>query len=260
MSFKTQMETTSKSKGSSIVLALDFPYHSPENKDVLLSKAETTLDLVFPYVCAVKINHHLVLPLGTFDGVQKLVKTIHEKGLMAIMDCKVNDIGSTNQVIAEYYYSAGFDALIANPFVGWDEGLQPVFETANKLQRGVILLTFMSHKGSGEGYGQTIYDPKTGDKTPQYVSFAKKALEWEAAGAVVGATYPDKIAEVYEILKENVPIYSPGIGAQGGAAQKALAAGARYLIVGREIVQARDPAETAQKLRTSNIEFQKTKK
>jgi len=37
--------------------------------------------------------------------------------MLAIMDAKVNDIGNTNQVIAEYYFSAGFDAIIANPFV-----------------------------------------------------------------------------------------------------------------------------------------------
>jgi orotidine-5'-phosphate decarboxylase len=113
------MEDASKKKESSIVLALDFPFQNPENRKDLLSRAEATLELVSSYVCAVKINHHLVLPLGTFDGVQELVKRIHEEGLLAIMDCKVNDVGATNQVIAQYYYSAGFDALIANPFVGW---------------------------------------------------------------------------------------------------------------------------------------------
>jgi len=128
---------------------------------------------------------------------------------MAIMDCKVNDIGSTNQVIAEYYYAAGFDALIANPFIGWEEGLKPIFGVARELQRGVILLVYMSHKGASEGYGQMIVDAETGEKMPQYISFAKKALKWEADGAIVGATYPEKIREVYKIFGEKVPIYSP---------------------------------------------------
>jgi orotidine-5'-phosphate decarboxylase len=249
VSFKQQMEETSRTKQSSIVLALDFPYHNPQEREYLLMKAANLLDMVSPYVCAVKFNHHLVLPLGTFGGIQTLVKKVHNAGLMAIMDCKVNDIGATNQVIAEYYFDAGFDALIANPFVGWEEGLKPIFDIAAKRQRGVILLAYMSHKGAVEGYGQTIRDAQTGAETKQYLAFARKAGRWNADGVVVGATAPEKIREIRFVLGEEVPIYSPGVGAQGGAAEAALKAGARYLIVGREIVQAEDPSVEAESLR-----------
>jgi len=251
LSFLARMAETEKKKESNIVLALDFPFEKPENRKNLFSKAEQLLGGVHPYLCAVKFNHHLVLPLGTFDGVRKLVKMAHEEGLMTIMDCKVNDIGATNQIVAEYYYAAGFDALIANPFIGWEEGLKPIFEVAKRLSRGVILLIYMSHKAAAEGYGQTILDPETGEKLLQYVSFAKKALKYSADGAIVGATYPEKIREIHKILGEKVPIYSPGIGAQGGTAQAALNAGASYLIVGREITLAENPGETAKKIRDS---------
>jgi orotidine-5'-phosphate decarboxylase len=243
------MDHQVKNRQSNIVLAFDLPFENPSNRQNLFSKAEHVLDAVHPYLCAVKFNHHLVLPLGTFDGVQKLVQKAHNLGLMTIMDCKVNDIGSTNQAIAEYYYAAGFDALIANPFIGWEEGLQPIFEVANKLRRGVILLVYMSHKGASQGYGQTIIDNETNEKMPQYLSFAKKALKYGADGAVVGATYPEKIREVYQTLGEKTPIYSPGIGAQGGEIKAALEAGARYLIVGRSIMQAENPAKTAKEIR-----------
>ena len=249
VSFRVKIEQVARNKESNIVLALDFPFEKPGNRKNLFSKAERVLDAVHPYICAVKFNHHLVLPLGMFDGVQKLVKKAHNLGLTAIMDCKVNDIGSTNQVIAEYYYAAGFDALIANPFIGWEEGLEPIFEVARRLQRGIILLVYMSHKGASEGYGQTIYDAETGQKTPQYVSFARKALKLEADGAVVGATFPEKIREVHAILEEKTPIYSPGIGVQGGEIKSALKAGARYLIVGRAITLAENPAESAEEIR-----------
>ena len=63
----------------------------------------------------------------------------------------------------------------------------------------------MSHKGASEGYGQTIIDPETGEKTLQYISFAKKALKWGADGVVVGATYPEKITEIKQLLGEKVP-------------------------------------------------------
>jgi len=248
LSFKKQMEETAKKQKSDVVLALDFPYQNPENRTTLLTKSQAILEAVYPYICAVKINHHLVLPLGTFNGVQTLVNAAHDKGLLAIIDCKANDIGNTNQVIAEYYYAAGFDALIANPFVGWEEGLKPIFDVAAKLSRGVILLAYMSHKGAAEGYGQTVVDAKTGKPLLQYFSFAKKALAWGADGVVVGATVPDKIREIHEILREAVPIYSPGIGAQGGKRNAAREAGARYLIVGREITTADKPAEAARKM------------
>lgn len=243
------MEETAGKKESNIVLALDFPYEKPENRQTLYKKAENIIGAVYPYVCAVKFNHHLTLPLGVFNGVQKLLEKAREKELPTIMDCKVNDIGSTNQVIAEYYYEAGFDALIANPFVGWDEGLKPVFEVAKKQGKGVILLTYMSHKGAGEGYGQTVVDIESGQKTPQYMVFAKKALKWNADGVVVGATYPEKIKEVHAILGGKIPIYSPGVGVQGGEIESAIKAGATYLIVGRAITLSENPAETAERIR-----------
>jgi orotidine-5'-phosphate decarboxylase len=107
----------------------------------------------------------------------------------------------------------------------------------------------MSHKAATEGYGQTIVDAETGTKTLQYISFANKALKYGADGAVVGATHPEKIREIHEILGQKVPIYSPGIGAQGGTAQAALMAGATYVIVGREITLAENPAEAAKRTR-----------
>jgi len=250
LSFKAKMQDVAKHKKSKIVLALDFPFESSLNQAKLAAKANKVLEAVSSQVCAVKINHHLTLPLGLFDGVQHIVDKIHAQGLLAIMDAKVNDIGATNQVIADYYFAAGFDAIIANPFVGWDEGLKPLFEVAKRLERGVILLTYMSHKGASEGYGQTIIN-LTGAKTPQYISFAKKALDWGADGIVVGATYPEKISEIKQIVGDNVAIFSPGVGAQGGAAETALKAGANYLIVGREITLSDDPKQAARKLNSS---------
>ncbi len=245
------MEENAKKKDSNIILALDFPYEKKDIRQALYDKAEKILNLVHPYICAVKINYHLILPLGLFNSLQRLIEEAHEKGILAIADSKVNDIGSTNQTIAEYYYEAGFDALIANPIIGWEDGLKPIFDVAKKLKRGVILLVYMSHKGAAEGYGQKVVDSETGFQVPQYIMFAKKALKWRADGAVVGATYPEKIREVYEVLGGNVPIYSPGIGTQGGIIEAALKAGADYLIVGRAITLSENPARAAKEIRNA---------
>ena len=240
------MDRSAKEKYSNIVLALDLPSDQPHH---LLSRSIQILKETHSHVCAVKINRQLVLPLGLFNGVQKILSIAQDLELPAIMDCKINDIGHTNRIIAEYYYKAGFDAVTANPFVGWEQGLQPVFEVAKQMRRGVILLVYMSHKAAEEGYGQTIQNPKTEQLSPQYLTFAEKALSWNADGAVVGATYPEKIREVHRILRENIPIYSPGVGVQGGGVEATIKAGARYLIVGRTITLSENPAETAKHIR-----------
>ncbi len=240
------MNRSAEKKHSNIVLALDLPFDQSHR---LLSRSIQILKETHLHVCAVKINRQLVLPLGLFNGVQKILSIAQDLELPTIMDCKINDVGHTNRIIAEYYYKAGFDAVTANPFVGWEQGLQPVFEVAQQMRRGVILLVYMSHKAAGEGYGQTIQNPKTEQLSSQYLTFAEKALSWNADGAVVGATYPEKIREIYEILREKIPIYSPGVGVQGGGVKTTIEAGARYLIVGRTITLSENPAETAKRIK-----------
>lgn len=240
------MEQAAKKTDSNIVLALDLPPDKPEK---LFRKAKETLEATHQHICAVKLNRHLILPLGLFGDVQQLLNQAKGYGLPAIMDCKINDIGNTNRVIAEYYFKAGFDAVTANPFVGWEEGLQPVFETAKQMERGVILLVYMSHRGAWEGYGQEVLTEETNQTAPQYRVFAQKVLEWDADGAVVGATYPEKIKEVYSILRERVPIYAPGVGTQGGDVEAAVENGAKYLIVGRTITLAEDRSQAARDLK-----------
>ncbi len=240
------MEKSANEKASNIILALDLP---PEESERMYLRAKDILKNVHSQICAVKFNRHLILPMSLFGEVQKLIAQAHDYGLPAIMDCKINDIGNTNRIIAENYFNAGFDAVTANPFIGWEEGLQPVFDAAKRKNRGVILLIYMSHKGTREGYGQKVLLEESGEATFQYRVFAQKALQWNADGAVVGATYPKRIKEVYSILGEKVPIYSPGIGVQGGKIESAVTSGARYLIIGRTIMLAEKPKQIAEELK-----------
>lgn len=241
------MEEASERHASKIVLAFDPLIRDREK---LFLKSLKTLETLAPHVCAVKINRHLVLPLGLHPSVERLVRVAHDLEVPVIMDCKLNDIGATNHEIARHYFAAGFDALTANPFVGWEDGLAPVFNLARASGKGVILLVYMSHRGAGEGYGQRVVDSRTGRERLQYLVFAEKAVEWGADGVVVGATYPEKIREVDHVLQKRIPIYSPGIGVQGGALSAVVEAGASYFIVGRSILQAPDPLVAVKTFKT----------
>jgi orotidine-5'-phosphate decarboxylase len=250
--FKLKMEKSERKKNSNIILALDQVFGDTRD---LFSNSVKILEKTLPFICALKLNRQLVLPLGLFNGVRKIVDLAHEAGLPVIMDCKINDVGETNRIITETYFKAGFDAVIANPFVGYEEGLQTVFKTARNLKRGVILLIYMSHKGASFGYGQKIIDVESGRQKPLYQVFAEKALSWGADGAIVGATYPEKISEVSSVLGDEIPIYSPGLGAQGGKVEEAIKSGARYLIVGIAITLSSIPEETAKEYRERFNDF-----
>jgi len=241
-SFKQTIEAQSQEKKTDIILALDL--FLPDKK-TQLERSMAILESVHDNICAVKLNRQTVLPLGLHLGADKIVAQAHRLDVPAIMDAKINDVGQTNAAIATCYFDAGFDAVIASPFVGWDDGLQPVFELAKARSKGVLVLCYMSHKGSVEGYGQTVLDPKTGKPKAQYEVFAERALNWGADGLIAGATYPEKIFKIYEIVEGEIPIYSPGIGVQGGDVELAIEAGARYLIIGRSIYSAEDPRKAS---------------
>lgn len=228
----------SKSR-SKLIVALDLIGPS------IMERALRIIDEVHPHIAAVKINRHLLIPLS-MEEVSSLVKHIHDRGLLAIADVKVNDIGSTNRVIAELYFKAGFDALTACPFTGWKDGLEPIFTLAKGQGRGVLLLVYMSHEGASENYERLVLDPSLTKPRRMYEVFVEKALLWGADGVIVGATKPTIIAEVRSLLRDKVPIYSPGLIVQGGSIEEVLKSGADYLIVGRAIVDSPIPKKSAE--------------
>lgn len=251
MGFRRFIEDAATRNKSPIVLSLDL---TRREREELFKDSLKLIQSVSRFLCAVKINRQLVLPLGLHDRVKALVDEIHQNDIPAIMDTKINDIGHTNEFIASEYFSAGFDAVTANPFVGYKDGLEPVFRLAKMKENGVLLLVHMSHKGASEGYGQTVIDEKTGARRAQFEVFAERALQWGADGAIVGATFPETIVRVRKILGDRVPIFSPGVGVQGGSLKEAFAAGAKYAIVGRSIYESQDPARSVNDLRRSIVE------
>lgn len=204
------------------------------------------------FLCAIKFNFHLILPLGikTFTKINRLA---HDVGLLTIADIKLNDIGNTNKVAAEFLWESGFDAIIVNPIMG-PENLKDLVTFAHKDSHGIITLVHMSHPGAKLGYGLSIKANRNKKLLKLHELFLQWSISTGADGVVVGATIPEILKSCYKKVKGHCDIYSPGVGTQGGDPSKALQSGASYLIVGRTILNSKDPIEEARRLQQLSLE------
>jgi len=94
------------------------------------------------------------------------------------------------------------------------------------------VITEMSHPGGAQF------------TAPHAEEIARLAVRAGAAGIVAPATRPERLKALREIIGARL-ILSPGVGAQGGNAREAIAAGADAVIVGRAIYEAADPIAAA---------------
>src|ERR1051326_720365 len=123
-SFRKRMQGSSST--SSIILANDLDGTNLESIEKQTLKNIKTLG---KYLCAIKFNFHLLLPLGE-KSIKKINKTAHDFGLQTIADIKLNDIGNTNMVTLQRLWHSGFDAVIANPIMG-PENLSQLVKNAH---------------------------------------------------------------------------------------------------------------------------------
>lgn len=239
-SFKEAIAASAMRTGSRVVLALDLDVNdSPER---LIPRAKEIVTGTREYVCAIKLNFHLILPLGLVE-LTSLINEILRHGLPVIADIKLNDISNTNRVATEYLWKAGFSAVIVNPFVGLEGGLDYTIERAKELGKGVLALAYMSHPGAKEGYGLSLRDGRT-----LFDLFIDRSREWKLDGVIVGSTRPDMISSASARLAGNLLIFSPGSGSQGADPLESLKAGSDYIIVGRSIIENKEPREEAKRL------------
>jgi orotidine-5'-phosphate decarboxylase len=243
VTFKTRLSKSSKTNGN-VILANDYD-SSVKN---LETKTIENIKQLHPFLCGIKLNFHLLLPLSGKE-ILKINKTAHRYGLQTIADIKLNDIGNTNRVTTENLWNLGFDAVIVNPIMGLDS-LKSLVMSAHKHDKGVIALCHMSAPEAKLSYDMEI---KMGKKQQLYQLFLNWALTAKVDGIVVGATFPKIIQYCAKKAGKNLSIFSPGVGIQGGNANKVVSAGTNYLIVGRTILNAKNPISVAKKLQLESL-------
>ena len=216
------------------------------NKSVI----EATSDLV----CCYKPNIAFYEALGQpgMDLLRATIAAIPEH-VPVLLDAKRGDIGSTAAAYARACFEElGVDAVTLSPYLGHDS----IAPFAAYPDKGLFVLCHTSNPAAGAFQKLTVTNGQfPGVEDALFVHVAKEAVTWSpAVGLVVGATYPQALADVRAVAPD-AWLLAPGIGAQGGDLQAALSAGLRADGLGvlvaatRGVTQADDPRQAAMSIR-----------
>ena len=180
------------------------------------------IDHTAAYCCCFKPQIAYYAAVGAETQLEKTIRYIQDNypSHLIILDAKRGDIGATAVMYAkEAFARYKADAVTVNPYMGGDT-LQPFLDYKDK---GVVVLCRTSNAGSAEFQAMTY----AGTSLAHQV--AKSSLKWnvnENIMLVVGATYPEEIGEIRQIVGD-IPMLVPGVGAQGGGLKAVLKNGLR---------------------------------
>jgi orotidine 5'-phosphate decarboxylase subfamily 2 len=195
------------------------------------------IELTAPYAAAFKPNSAFFEAAGT-SGLELLAEVIAAvpSGKLVVLDAKRGDMGPTAEAYAHAAFKVlGADAVTVSPYLGPDSVAPFVADPT----RGAIVLCHTSNPGASVlqhllvgahagGEGDKPGGAPTGSAgEPLYLAVARHAPTWSAypnVGLVVGATYPSEMAAV-RAAAPSAPFLIPGVGAQGGDVDAAVAAG-----------------------------------
>jgi orotidine-5'-phosphate decarboxylase len=205
-----------------------FPPELAEKEDAVAATATFGLELmaaVREVAAAVKFQAAFYERFGP-AGVEVLARHLaaaRQAGLIAILDCKRGDVGHTMRAYCEAYVTPGApleaDAVTLAPYIGAD-GLAPFSVCAGEYGKGYFVVVKSSNPSTAD-----VQDVLMEDGRPVYHRVAEMTAAvgrhlvgesgYSAAGAVVGATYPDVLARLRELMPQQF-FLMPGVGAQGG--------------------------------------------
>jgi len=187
------------------------------------------IDAAGPACIAVKPQLACFERLGAagWAALQAVVDHAHGSGLLVVADAKRGDIDVSAAAYARALVGAtptpfgevaglGADAFTANPLLGVD-ALAPLAEGARSAGAGIFVLVRTSNPGAADiedlelAGGGTVWE-----RLAAIVSdLAGPGDGLSEIGAVVGATRPEHVARMRELMPR-APFLLPGIGAQGG--------------------------------------------
>jgi orotidine-5'-phosphate decarboxylase len=222
--FPEQLRSGWRRSGSLLGIGFDpLPDHLPDpvshDRAGVLRFCLDIADAVGDLACAFKPQFAHFAALGAEAELATLIRELQLRfpDVPVILDAKRGDIGATAERYAvEAFERYGADAVTVNPYLG-PESIKPFLAYQD---RGVIVLCRTSNPDSG-----WLQDYPAGD--PVHLRVARAAAEWNANGNVMlvtGATYPEQLEAIRNTVGD-MALLVPGIGAQGGDVDAAVAAG-----------------------------------
>lgn len=243
MDFLEKLATQVERNNSLLCVGLDsdtqkLPSHL-SSRARLFAFNKAIIDVTADLVCAYKMNSAFYEAEGA-SGIEQLrltcdyIKKEHP-GMPTILDYKRGDIGNTNDGYVRLAFDyLGVDAVTVNPYLG-GEALKPFLDHADK---GIIILCRTSNPGGGE-----FQDLEANGKKIYKIIAEKVKNDWNSNNnclLVVGATYPEELANLRTLMGQNFVFLVPGIGAQGGDIRATVAAGVNEAGQGIIINSSRD--------------------
>ncbi len=150
----------------------------------------------------------------------------------------------------------GADAFTANPLLGLD-ALEPLVAAAAATGAGIFALVRTSNPGAADLQDLPAPQLPLHEQLARIVDGLSERLLGDRGlsgmGAVVGATAPEHLARMRELMPRSIFLI-PGVGAQGGKPESlgaAFAAGPASALIAasRGIAADPDPAAAAERLR-----------
>ncbi len=208
-----------KEKQSFLCVGLDtdinkIPSVLRNEKNPILSFNKAVIEATHDLCVAYKPNLAFYEAYGS-KGLQALEETMDfvPDNVFTIADAKRGDIGNTAEKYAKAYFEEmGFDSVTVAPYMGSDS-VMPFLKFKDKW---VILLALTSNAGSAD-----FQMLKADDGKHFFEHIMRKSSAWgspEQLMFVIGATHPEKIAQIRSIAPDNFFLV-PGVGAQGGDLQ-----------------------------------------
>lgn len=198
-----------------------FPAQLQGQPDAIVQFCKAIIDATADLACAFKPQIAYFAALGAEAQLEEICRYLRERypHIPLVLDAKRGDIGATaHQYAREAFERYGADAVTVSPYMGFDS-VEPYLEWAD---RGVIVLCRTSNAG-----GSDLQFLDVGGR-PLYQYVAQLVAEkWNRNGQlalVVGATFPDEIAQVRKLVGD-MPLLIPGVGAQGGDVEATVKAG-----------------------------------
>ncbi len=217
--FLAQLAACWQRSDSLVCVGLDpeierFPGHVADHASPIFHFNKAIIDATADLVCAYKPQFAHYAAYEAEDQLERTIEYIHRTypGVPVILDSKRGDIGSTAERYAiEAFERYGADAVTVNPYLGGDS-LEPFLRRED---RGVVVLCRTSNAGARDLQDLMLAE---GGRRLYHVVAELATSRWNTRGnclLVVGATYPQELAEIRRIVGD-MPILVPGIGAQGG--------------------------------------------